>query len=381
MSDVRVVERPTSTATETSPRRSWPAPRPSTVLSALAVVCALVLPIYQGGTVLQTGLFVMATAVAAIGLNILSGTAGQLSLGHGFFVAIGAYGYAMTAGDPVIADGRYIALGWPPILAAVFAVLCAGALGVAFSPVAGRVRGIYLAVASLGLVFVGIHVLTTMSDQTGGFSGLAVPVFELGGLRFADEQTAQLMIAGVPFGRLELLWYLFVIVLVCSAVLAQRWVSGREGRALVMVRDSEIGASVMGVNVQRAKAKAFTVSSMYAGLGGVMIALAYGFIVPENFGLPLSIQFVAMIIIGGMGSVRGAIIGAVFVTGLTQALPVLTASMDFLAQPGSDGVTAGMLARLVYGALVVVCAMYLTRGLVSLPELVRRPRREQRRPS
>ncbi|GAB2869848.1 branched-chain amino acid ABC transporter permease [Nocardioides pacificus] len=341
----------------------------------MAVLAALVLPIYQGGTILQTGLFVMATAVAAIGLNILTGTAGQLSLGHGFFVAVGAYAYAMTAGDPGLAGGGYTALGWPPLLSAVFAVLCAGAVGVAFSPVAGRVRGIYLAVASLGLVFVGIHVLTTMSAQTGGFAGLAVPEFELAGLRFADEQAAQLTLAGVPFGRLELLWYLFVIVLVCSAVLAHRWISGREGRALVMVRDSEIGASVMGVNVQRAKAKAFTVSSMYAGLGGVMIALAYGFIVPENFGLALSIQFVAMIIIGGMGSVRGAIIGAVFVTGLTQALPVLTSSMTFLAQPGSDGVTAGMLARLVYGALVVACAMYLTRGLVSLPDLIRRSQR------
>ena len=379
MSDVRVVDRPDSTATAgSSPRSSL---RPSTILSALVVLAALVLPIYQGGTVLQTGLFVMATAVAAIGLNILSGTAGQLSLGHGFFVAIGAYSYAMTAGDPVLADGGYTALGWPPLLSAIFAVLCAGVFGVVFSPVAGRVRGIYLAVASLGLVFVGIHVLTTMHDQTGGFSGLTVPVFELGGFRFADEQTAQLTIAGVPFGRLELLWYLFVIVLVCSAVLAQRWVSGREGRALVMVRDSEIGASVMGVDVQRAKAKAFTVSSMYAGLGGVMIALSYGFIVPENFGLALSIQFVAMIVIGGMGSVRGAIIGAIFVTGLTQALPALTASMDFLAQPGDNGVTAGMLARMLYGALVVVCAMYLTRGLVSLPDLVRRPRRGQRRPS
>ncbi len=374
MSDVDVIERPVPAPTTSAPRITRARLRPSTIASTLVVIAALALPIYQGGTVLQTGLFVMASAVAAIGLNILSGTAGQLSLGHGFFVAIGAYAYAMTAGDPERANGAYTALGWPPLLSAVFAVLCAGALGAAFSLVAGRVRGIYLAVASLGLVFVGIHVLTTMADQTGGFSGLAVPAFDLAGLRFDDEQT-QLSIAGVPFGRLELLWYLFLIVLVCSAVLAQRWVSGREGRALVMVRDSEIGASVMGVNVQRAKAKAFTVSSMYAGLGGVMLALAYGFIVPENFGLTLSIQFVAMIIIGGMGSVRGAIIGATFVTGLTQALPVITASMDFLAQPGGDGVTAGMLARLIYGALVVVCAMYLTRGLVSLPDLMRPSRR------
>jgi len=321
------------------------------VVAAVAVVLAA-LPIYLESFWLQTGLFAMASIIAAIGLTILVGIAGQLSLAHAFFVAIGAYGYA------------YLADKIPPLLALIAAVLLAGLAGALFSPIAGRVRGIYLGLASLGLVFLGQHILQNATGITGGYRGIAVPPFSVFGFEFsaADE----FVVLGVPYGPLEKLWYLGLVLVAISLWYGGNLVRSRPGRALATVRDSEVAAATNGIDVFRYKAAAFTVSSMYAGLGGVLMALAFGRIVPESFGFLLSVDFLVMVVIGGAGSVGGAAAGAVFVTALPLILNHYSGSLPLLAEPGSGGVGAAELSRLLYGAAIVAVLLFARDGLAGL---------------
>ena len=142
------------------------------------------------------------------------------------------------------------------------------------------------------------------------------------------------------------------------------------------MRDSEVAAATMGVDVVRYKAAAFTVSSMYAGLGGVLYALAFGRIVPESFGLVLSVDFLVMIVFGGAGSVGGAAAGAVFVTALPLILNHYSGSLPLLAEPGSGGISASEFSRYVYGAAIVAVLLFARDGLAGLvrrsPELKER---------
>jgi branched-chain amino acid transport system permease protein len=319
--------------------------------AGIAVVLAAV-PIWFESFWLQTGLFAMAAIIAAIGLSILVGIAGQLSLAHAFFVAIGAYGYA------------YLADKIPPVLALVAAVLAAGVAGALFSPIAGRVRGIYLGLASLGLVFLGQHILQNATGITGGYRGIAVPPFSVFGFEFTGADG--MVVLGVPFGPLEKLWYLGVVLVAAALWYGHNLVHSRPGRALATLRDSEVAAATNGIDVVRYKAAAFTVSSMYAGLGGVLMALAFGRIVPESFGLMLSIDFLVMIVIGGAGSVGGAAAGAVFVTALPLVLNHYSGSLPLLAEPGSGGVGAAEFSRLLYGAAIVAVLLFARDGLAGL---------------
>jgi branched-chain amino acid transport system permease protein len=343
------------------------------MLAAAAVIVLAALPLYLESFWLQTGLFAMAAIVAAIGLTLLVGVAGQLSLGHAFFVAIGAYGYAFVAGQEV-PDGPS-GLGLPPLVALVGAVALAGLAGALFSPIAGRVRGIYLGLASLGLVFLGQHILQNATGITGGYEGVAVEPFSLFGLSFTSTDP-DLSVFGVPYGPLERLWYLGLVVVAVAVWYGRNLVRSRPGRALATVRDSEVAAAVMGVDVVRYKAAAFTVSSMYAGLGGVLYALAFGRIVPESFGFLLSVDFLVMIVIGGAGSVGGAAAGAVFVTALPLVLNYYSGSLPLLAEPGSGGISASEFSRYVYGAAIVAVLLFARDGLAGLvrrsPELKER---------
>jgi branched-chain amino acid transport system permease protein len=323
--------------------------------AAGAALVLAALPIYLESFWLQTGLFAMAAIIAAIGLTILVGVAGQLSLGHAFFVAIGAYGYAYLAG-----------VGVPPLLALIGAVGLAGLAGALFSPIAGRVRGIYLGLASLGLVFLGQHILQNAAGITGGYAGRDVRSFSVLGFSFSNTDPDSLVILGVPFGQLERLWYVGLVLVAIAAWYGRNLVRSRPGRALGTLRDSEVAAAVMGVDVVRYKAAAFTVSSMYAGLGGVLYALAFGRIVPESFGFLLSVDILVMIVIGGAGSVGGAAAGAVFVTALPLVLNHYSGSLPLLAEPGSGGVGAAEFSRFLYGAAIVAVLLFAHDGLAGL---------------
>ena len=177
------------------------------LLLAVAFVVLLLVPIYVEEFWLRTGFAVFGAAIGAMGLNLLVGTTGQLSLAHAFFLAIGAVTYTFVAGEPGGVATEVGGLGLPPLLGMVLGVLLAGLAGLLFSPVAARLRGIYLGVASLGLVFIGIHLINTWEYVTGGFNGRIAPDFSLFGFEFSNN-ASYLAIAGVPFREAERLWYL-----------------------------------------------------------------------------------------------------------------------------------------------------------------------------
>jgi branched-chain amino acid transport system permease protein len=334
-------------------------------LGALVVLAVLLLvPFTAGPAILQTGLLIFAAVVAVIGLNLLAGSAGQLSLGHVFFVAVGAYSYTYLAADQ---QGDLGGRGLPPLVALVLAVAIAGLAGLLFSPVSSRLRGLSLGIASVSLVFIGTYILNRLPEVTGGFNGRSVPLFSAFGFTFGDD-TPYIAVAGVQFDQAHRLWYLFLAFVVLSVVVARRVLKGRPGRAFEAVRDGEVQAAVSGVNVRRTKAVAFVLSSMYAGLGGVMLALALGYVGAETFTLTLTINYLAAIVIGGLGSVAGGVAGAAFVFGVPQLLNQYGERfLPFLV----DRIEPGYLAQYLYGVAVVVVLLFEPDGLAALPRRIR----------
>ena len=146
------------------------------------------------------------------------------------------------------------------------------------------------------------------------------------------------------------------------------------------MRDSEVAAAVMGVDVTRYKAAAFTLSSMYAGLAGVLMALSFGRIVPESFGLLLSVDFLVMIVLGGIGSVGGAVAGAVFVTALPLILNRYSDSLPLLAEPGSGGIAAPELSRILYGLAIILVLLFAREGIGGLARRIAAPLSSAGRP-
>jgi branched-chain amino acid transport system permease protein len=342
----------------------WPA------WAVLAVVLAA-LPLYLSVYWEQAGLFAMAAIIGAVGLTILTGTTGQLSLAQAFFVAIGAYGYSdLAAHRTAIGVSVQTGLGWPPVLAALGAVTAAGVAGGLFSTISSRLRGIYLGIASLGLVFIGQQILNNATALTGGYNGREIPAFAIGGFQFADSNPA-LTVLGVPFGQLERLWYLGLVLVALSCWYARNLVAGRPGRALEAIRDGEIAAAVMGVRVRPYKAAAFVISSMYAGLSGVLLALTIGQVVPSSFDFTLSISFVVMIVIGGPGSVGGTVLGAIFVSLLPQVLDHFSGSLPLIAPAGSGGLDAALAADLLYGLAVIAVLLFAPAGLAGVGDRAR----------
>ncbi|MGV9878837.1 branched-chain amino acid ABC transporter permease [Streptomyces sp. NPDC003006] len=357
----------TLTTPATRPRRRTPLSSRRTYVWAAGTALLLALPFYLDRFWLQAGLFAMAAAIGAIGINLLTGATGQLSMGHAFFLAIGAYGYCVLAGDG--GDGL-TGLGLPTWLAAVLAVAVAGLAGGLFSPIAGRLRGAYLGIATLALIFIGQHVLFNAHDLTGGSNGRDVPPLNLFGLTF-DER--EVVVAAVPFGSAEKLWYAGLVLLLLGGLFARGVLRGRPGRAMNAIRDHRVAAGVIGVPVARYRAGVFVLSSMYAGLAGVLLALIFQRTVPDYFGMTLSLEYLAMIVIGGLGSVSGAVAGAALVSLLPQLLTRYSDALPLVSAPGTGGISPGEASRYLYGAAVVAVVLFLPGGLVRLAARRRGP--------
>ncbi|MFF1375057.1 branched-chain amino acid ABC transporter permease [Streptomyces sp. NPDC058308] len=331
-----------------------------TYLWAAGAVLLLALPFYLDRFWLQAGLFAMAAAIGAIGINLLTGATGQLSMGHAFFLAVGAYGYCALAGD---GEDGLTGLGLPTWLAAALAVAVAGLAGGLFSPIAGRLHGAYLGIATLALIFIGQHVLFNAHDLTGGSNGRDVPPLDLFGLTFDEHEV---VVAAVPFGSAEKLWYAGLVLLLGCGLFARGVLRGRPGRAMNAIRDHKVAAGVIGVPVARYRAGVFVLSSMYAGLAGVLLALVFQRTVPDYFGMTLSLEYLAMIVIGGLGSVAGAVAGAALVSLLPQLLSRYSDALPLVSAPGTGGISPGEASRYLYGAAVVAVVLFLPGGLVRL---------------
>lgn len=282
--------------------------------AVLALAAALVLlPVVAPEYVLFTASLVVVNAVIAVGLNLLIGYTGQISLGHAGFVAIGAY----TAGlltTRVPWSPEWLATGIPWILALAGAGLVAAAFGFLVGLPALRLTGPYLTIATLGFGIAVQQVLTNWEALSGGRTGLFLPKITLGGTRLDSGQ----------------LFYVAAAVAAILIWVAFNLVRSHVGRAFVAIRDSDIAAEVMGVNLTVYKTLAFAVSAFYAGIGGALLAYLLGYLEPQLFTLFESIYYFSMIVIGGLGTIPGAILGAIVLTvlpqqlaGLKQWLPVV----------------------------------------------------------
>ncbi|REK18638.1 MAG: branched-chain amino acid ABC transporter permease, partial [Actinobacteria bacterium] len=249
-------------------------------------------------------------AIAGLGLNILTGLAGQVSLGHAFFMGLGAY-VAAVLGMP---SGALWGLGLPIWIWLPVAGLIPALVGVLVAPTAVRVRGLYLAIVTLGLVFIGEYLWRNLDFITGGSqSGRSHPEFEVR-LWKEEQPLIDFSTEGTWFGVFNLSseakTYIFLLLLtVIFIVIAKNLQRTRVGRAFMSIRDRDIAAEVMGVNEFRYKTLAFAISSFFAGVSGALLASFVGRSIPETWILFLSVQIIAIVLIGGAGTVSGTFMG------------------------------------------------------------------------
>ncbi len=264
-----------------------PGARRAVVLAFLALAC--VLPFLLSGFRLFQFTQVFIYAIALLGLNILTGFNGQISLGHGAFYALGAYTTA------IMIDKWSVAYGWTIPVAGLLCLV----VGFLFGIPALRLEGLYLALATFALALAIPQILKYFEHWTGGSQGIVLSKPEAPyGLRLTPDQ-----------------WLYFVTlgVLVALFVLAANLLSRRTGRAIVAIRDNPIAAQAMGINNALYKSLTFGVSAAYTGVAGALSALAIAFVAPDAFNVFLSITFLVGIVIGGLASISGAIFGALFI--------------------------------------------------------------------
>src|SRR5947209_5148671 len=239
--------------------------------------------------------------IAATGLNILTGFTGQISLGNEGFLAVGAYATAFLAKR-----------GAPFVIACPVAGIVAALAGMVFGIPSLRLKGLYLAMATLAAHFIIEFTSSHWEAVTGGVAGTSVPSPRILGFDFSDDRR---------------LFFLIVPACIAHLYFARNLFRSKVGKALVAIRDHDISAEVMGVDVFRHKLLAFAVSSFYVGVAGSLLAYQARIISPENFPLGVAIDHLGMIIIGGLGSVLGSVLGAIFITLLPELLRIATSAL------------------------------------------------------
>ena len=270
----------------------------------------------------EVAILVGLNAIVCVGLNLLIGYAGQISLGHAGFFGLGAYASA-------ILTARY---GWPPLLALAAATAGVAALAFAVGRPILRLRGHYLAMATLGMGIIVSIVIATEDRVTGGPDGMAVPPMTLFGWTLAGERS----------------WYWVIGALLVVAVwLAFNLIDSPHGRALRALHGSEIGAEVAGIDSARHKVMVFVVSAIYAAVAGSLTAHYAGFITPGKVTFFHSIELVTMVVFGGMASTFGGVVGAAILTTLPQ---LLTVFKEY--------------EMVTFGAVMMLTMVFMPRGLV-----------------
>ncbi|WP_216211911.1 branched-chain amino acid ABC transporter permease [Amycolatopsis aidingensis] len=315
----------------------------------------LVLPtVVQDDFWLSVLIYVGITAVGAIGLNLLTGYCGQISLGHAFFIGAGAYVTARVGGD----------LGLPLPLWLLAAAAVGAALGGLIGPFTLRLRGHYLAIVTLGLIFIGEHLWRNLTGLTGGNSGTSVTA----GATIGPVDFGALTIAGESYSRNQgyfwLVWGLVGIV----ALLAKNLVRTRPGRALQAIRDRDQAAEVIGVRAGRYKIGAFMISSAIAAMAGALFGSYQQFVSPDEWNLLLSIQYIAIVIVGGLGTIFGSVLGAIFVGALpalidrySDAIPGVRTSVG-----GEGFISVFALNQAIFGLLIVLFLVLEPLGLAGI---------------
>jgi branched-chain amino acid transport system permease protein len=325
------------------------------------LVVALLAPFYITRDLTLLLSMAMVFAISGIGLNLLTGYAGQISLGHPFFMALGAYTAAVLGGTP---GSTVWGLELDLAIALPMAALVPALVGLVVAPLAVRVRGLYLAVLTLGLLMLGEQVFKQWAQVTGG-SGVgrraAEPVL------FGSDLSVRYAVGPFIIDRSISYYLISLVLLVALGVMARNIARSRTGRAFAAVRDRDIAAEIMGVNLLRTKTLAFVLSSAYAGLAGALMSLLVGRIVPEQWNIFLSIQLLAVVVIGGVATITGTIIGAAFVVLLPRVLEELAPYLPFIGGATGGGIiTIFQLETILFGALIILFLTLEPRGLFGL---------------
>jgi branched-chain amino acid transport system permease protein len=292
-----------------------------TIVGCAAVLAA---PSILGGYFVYLLSLIGVFSLVAIGLNLLTGYSGQISLGHSAFFAVGAYGSALLTSR----------LGLPFWLAVPLAGALAALIGAVVALPALRLKNLYLAIATLGAGIVTQRLIFEWRSVTGGGGGLEVPAPQLGPWTLA---------AG---------WQMYYLILLCvvgGAWSAANLVRSRTGRAMVMLRESEVAAGCLGIRVAKYKVIAFGLSGFYVAIAGGLYAFLVHYINPESFSVNLSIMFLAMIVIGGLGTITGSVLGAIFYVAIPEIFRGIKDA------PG-----------LVFGLSLIVAMVLMPRGLAGL---------------
>lgn len=294
--------------------------RPSLLVTiAVLIVLAFVLP---NSYTMDVAIRVALVAIAVIGLNLLMGFAGQISMGHAAFVAIGAYGSGIIGAR----------LGWPPLVALVVAAIGSGLLAWLIAKPILRLKGHSLAMATLGLGIIVNIVLVNEVNWTGGPDGMSVVPFQVFGFTFAKL----------------IHWYaLSATLLLVAIVLSLNLFESPGGRALRGLNGSEVAARVVGVNVGSFKVRAFVASAVFTTVSGSLTGHYLGFISPSMATFTTSVELVTMVVLGGMASTFGAVLGAAVLTVLPQLLG------------GLNGYEATL-----FGLILMLTMIFLPKGLV-----------------
>jgi branched-chain amino acid transport system permease protein len=312
-----------------------------TRIAALAavVVVAVLIPFFFAPFRNNQFSLVLAYAVAVLGLNLLVGYNGQISLGHGFFFALGAYTSALLIAKESV----------PYLLTVPAAGLMAFAVGYLFGIPALRLRGLYLALVTLSLAVAAPQIIKRWGGLTGGTSGLTVNQPTAPGGIVANDQ-----------------WIYFVTLAIAAIMFVLAWnlVRGQTGRAIMAIRDNELPAKTMGIDVARVKTSVFAVSAGFAGVAGALYVFTVGFVAPESFTVTLSLGLLAAMVVGGLGSVPGAVFGAFFI--------------EFV--PNWAGDVNQALTGVIYGAVLIAFMFLLPGGVASLGTRIKRLTARKPRP-
>ncbi len=313
---------------------------------ALWAVVLIAIPLVADDYWLSIANLACVAVVGSVGLMILTGFAGQISLGHAAFLALGAYTAAVMGEQ----------LRWPFFLVLPASGAVAAAVGLAVGPFALRLRGLYLAIVTLGLLFLVNHVLLSLNDLTHGPSGIRVTMYGW----FAPESSPRdfviskpWTIAGHRIGFDQKLYVLFVPLAIGAAWWSKNIARSDLGRSMMAVRDQDLAASVLGVSPARTKVMAFGISSFLAGVAGAMFAFQQQFITIEPpFDLNMSIQYIAMIVLGGVGTTFGAVAGAIAFVVLTPLAEIVGDKLPLVDQLSSHQQSTVLFALLVIGFLL-----------------------------
>jgi len=307
---------------------------------ALLVILFIIIftfPLYFGNYWLGVLNSIGITLIAAVGLNILVGYCGQLSIGHAGFIAVGAYTAAILTNR----------LEMPFLAGLICAGFVSGFIGIIFGLPSMRVKGFYLAITTIAAQFIIIWVINHWG-YTGGFNGITVPYASIGGLTFRSESSQ---------------FYLIAVITIICIFFAKNITRTKIGRAFIAIRDNDLAAEVMGVNLVYYKLLAFFIGCFFAGIAGGLFAHWTGSLSAENFSFTESILYVGMIIIGGLGTNVGPIFGVVFIRILQQLLRVeLVPWLERTISVFPSGFASGV-APMAFGLVIILFLILEPRGL------------------